>query len=70
MLADKALVAITLPSGARTALVGFTAVSRERLKALPGDALAALAKNDELELTYLHLQSMRNFQRVTERTAS
>jgi hypothetical protein len=61
---------ITQPSGARSSLVGFTAVNRERLKALPGDALSELAKNDELELTYLHLQSMRNFTRVSERAAS
>jgi SapC len=50
-----------LPSGERLALTGFMAVSRDKLKALPGDKLAELAKTDELELLYLHLQSMRNF---------
>lgn len=51
----------TLGSGDKTALNGFMAVSRERLKALRGDVLAELARSDELELVYLHMQSMRNF---------
>jgi len=37
------------------------------LRALDGDALARLAKTDELELLYLHLYSMRNFDEVKER---
>jgi hypothetical protein len=37
------------------------AVDREKLKALPGDKLAELARTGELELIYVHLQSMRNF---------
>jgi len=56
-----------LPSGERLALTGFMAVSRDKLKALPGDKLAELAKTDELELLYLHLQSMRNFSAMVER---
>jgi hypothetical protein len=57
----------SLPSGERLALTGFMAVSREKLKGLPGDKLAELAKTDELELLYLHLQSMRNFQAMVQR---
>ena len=56
-----------LPSGERLSLTGFMAVNRDKLKALPGDKLAELAKTDELELLYLHLQSMRNFVAMTER---
>ena len=56
-----------LPSGERLALTGFMAVSRDKLKALPGDKLAELAKTDELELLYLHLQSMRNFAAMVQR---
>lgn len=51
----------TSGGGDKTALNGFMAVSRERLKALSGAVLAELAKTDELELIYLHMQSMRNF---------
>ena len=44
-------------------------MSRTRLKAVAGDKLAELANTDELELIYLHLQSMRNFQSLPDRLA-
>ena len=47
--------------GARMSLSGFMAVDRKKLKALPAEQFAALGQTDELELVYLHLQSMRNF---------
>jgi hypothetical protein len=57
----------TLDSGEKMSLAGFQAVDRKRLKALSGDKLQELAANDELELIYLHLQSMRNFSGVKDR---
>ncbi|MBW6493253.1 MAG: SapC family protein [Burkholderiaceae bacterium] len=57
----------TLPAGDKMALTGFMAVDRKRLKALKGEQLASLASTDELELIYLHLQSMRNFVAVKDR---
>ena len=48
-------------------LNGFMAVSREKLNALSGDVLSELAKTDQLELIYIHLQSMRNFNGVKNR---
>ena len=61
---------VTLGSGERTSLGGFQAVSRDKLKALSGERLAELAKTDELELIYTHLQSLRNFERLKERLAA
>ncbi len=58
---------IAIGAGERLSLGGFWAVNRDKLKALPGDRLAELAKTDELELLYLHLQSMRNFNLVKDR---
>lgn len=58
---------VTMGSGPRLSLGGFSAVSRDRLKALPGETLSELAKSDELELLYLHLQSMRNFEGLRDR---
>jgi hypothetical protein len=58
---------LDLASGERLSLSGFLAVNRARLKALPADKLAELVKTDELELLYLHLQSMRNFTELRER---
>ena len=61
---------VTLKSGAQISLTGFMVVSRERLKALPGEALAELAKTDDLELVYTHLQSMGRFADAAGRLAS
>ena len=47
-------------SGENRSMGGFMAISRERLRELSGEALAELNQLDELELIYLHLQSMRN----------
>ncbi|HET6237324.1 MAG TPA: SapC family protein [Acetobacteraceae bacterium] len=58
---------VTVDGVMQNMLGGFQAVSREKLKALPGDTLAELAATDELELIYLHLQSMRNFEALRDR---
>ena len=57
----------TLPDGQRRNLMGFMAVNRAKLKALDDEVLARMAKNDELELIYLHLQSMQNFTAMLQR---
>ncbi len=59
----------TTPGGEAGSLGGFMAISREKLKLLTGDQLADLAKNDALELIYIHLQSMRNFSAMLEKAA-
>ena len=53
----------------KMSLGGFQAVDRAKLKALSGEALAQLAATDELELIYLHLQSLRNFNTLKDRLA-
>jgi hypothetical protein len=58
---------VTVDTGQKLSLGGFMAINREKVKALSGDKLAELAKTDELELIYLHIQSMRNFERLRER---
>jgi hypothetical protein len=59
-LLDPMQAQITSPGGERMSLGGFQVVNRDRLKSLPPPALADLARSDELELAYLHLQSLRN----------
>jgi hypothetical protein len=56
-----------LRSGQRIMLGGFMAVNRDRLRALPGDALARLAATGDLDLIYAHLYSQRNFTPTAER---
>jgi hypothetical protein len=58
---------VVTPKGEKLSLSGFSAVNRDKLRALKGDALEALARTDELELLYLHLSSMRNFNDVKDR---
>jgi hypothetical protein len=52
----------TTPDGQRRSLSGFMAVNREKLKKVPAEKLAELASTDELELIYLHLQSLNHFE--------
>lgn len=58
---------VSMSGGGRISLTGFQAVDRKKLKALSGETLAELVKNDGLELLYLHLQSMRNFTEIKDR---
>ncbi len=58
---------VTTPAGEKLSLNGFHCVSRDKLRQLDGEALASLAKTDELELLYLQLHSMRNFVDVKDR---
>jgi len=57
----------TLKGGQRMTLGGFMSVNRERFRALPGDALARLAANGDLDLIYCHFFSQRNFTPTAER---
>lgn len=66
-LLEPMQAAFTLPDGQSVQLSGFQAVNRDKIKALDGDTLKALAQTDELELLYVHLQSMQNLDRLIER---
>ena len=57
----------TLGDAPKLSLTGFMVVSRDKLRSLSGEVLADLTRTDELELLYLHLQSMRNFTRIKDR---
>ncbi len=54
-------------SGAEFNLTGFMAVNREKIKGLTGEQLAELAKMDALELLYVHIHSMNNFNTMVNR---
>jgi hypothetical protein len=58
---------VTLDAGTRLMLGGFMAINRDRLKALPPETLAEMMWTDEMELLYLHLHSMRNFEGLRDR---
>ncbi|MEQ8234197.1 MAG: SapC family protein [Gammaproteobacteria bacterium] len=58
---------VTTPAGERLGLQGFHGVTRNRVRTLSGEALAGLARDDALELLYLHLYSLGNFNEVMSR---
>ncbi|MFB3041365.1 MAG: SapC family protein, partial [Candidatus Poribacteria bacterium] len=58
---------IRLKSGQQMSIGGFMAINRERLKALPADKLAELMQSNELELMYIHMQSMGHFSDMVNR---
>jgi hypothetical protein len=61
---------VTTTGGPSISLGGFMAINREKVKALPAAMFADLAKTDELELIYLQLQSLRNFDLLRVRLGS
>lgn len=58
---------VSTPKGEKLSLRGFMVVGRDKLRALSGETLQQLVKSDELELLYLHLASLRNFNTVKDR---
>ncbi len=57
----------TTPAGEKLTLTGFFAVDRKKLKELPVETLELLVKNDGMELIYLHLHSLRNFNTMLQK---
>lgn len=57
----------TTPAGEKLTLTGFFAVDRKKLKELPAAELELLVKNDGMELIYLHLHSLRNFNTMLQK---
>lgn len=58
----------TMGTGEQRSLSGFSVVDRQKLKALPAEAVAGLLARDELECTFLHLASLRHFRDMLERS--
>ena len=69
-LLDAGQAQFNLPDGESSQLGGFFTINRAKLKALPPETLAKLAATDELELCYVHLQSLNNLTPMARRMAS
>ena len=69
-LLQQAQANFNLPDGERAQLGGFYTINREKLKALAPEILAELAKTDELELCYVHLQSLNNLTPMARRVSA
>ena len=55
--------------GGAIGLGGFFRIHRERLKAIPREALTEMFDSDELELCFIHLQSLSNVEGLSRRRA-
>ena len=58
------------PAGREGSLSGFFVVSREKLKKISAEKLAELVQTDELEMIYLHLNSLGNLRKTISRAAA
>ena len=67
-LLEPAALSVRDPEGAR-GMAGFFRISRERLKAIPREALQQMFDTDELELCFVHLQSLGNVEGLSRRRA-
>ena len=68
-LLDAGQAQFNLPDGQSSQLGGFFTINRAKLKALPPEMLAQMASTDELELCYVHLQSLNNLTPMARRIA-
>lgn len=66
-LLEPMQVSMTLKTGEQISLSGLMAVNREKLKTLTGEQLVDLVQTNELELIYLHLQSLNNLSEMAQR---
>lgn len=69
-LLEQMQAQVALGSGEKLSLGGFLTVSRDRLRALSGEQLRALAADDSLELVYRHLFSLDGFGPLLDRHAA
>jgi len=58
---------VSMKSGEKISIAGFQCVSRAKLKELAPKKLVDLAKSDQLELIYCHLQSLSNINNLTRK---
>lgn len=68
-LLTRVQVQFSLPGGERSAIDGVYAINRDALKALPADVLAEMMQTDELELCYVHMQSLNNLTPMARKIA-
>lgn len=66
-LLEPAQARFTTADGRAGTLNGFTTINRDRLKAIPEEALKEMFATDELELCFVHLHSLQNITRLADK---
>lgn len=62
---EAAQARFAAPDGRNGSMTGFFTINREKLKAIPAESLTEMFNTDELELCFLHLQSLGNLSALT-----
>jgi len=60
---------VEMTNGEKLSIGGFMCINRDKLKAVKPGKLADLIKTDQLELMYIHLQSLRNVNALMQKLA-
>ena len=66
-LLEPAMITVRDDATEPTRMSGFFRINRDRLKSIPREELEQMFDTDELELCYLHLQSLSNVETLSAR---
>ncbi len=69
-LLEPMTATLGMPDGPPASLTGFMGIERKKINGLPAETLHELAQSGELELAYIHLQSLANFRHMIQKTSS
>lgn len=67
---DSGVAQFNLPQGERASLGGLSTINRDKLKAIDADTLRTMFSTDELELCFVHLQSLNNLTSIAEKSVA
>lgn len=67
-LLEEARIDYRLPDGRSGGVTGFLRVSREKLRALPDEDIAAMFRSGDLDLVQMHMMSLHNAEPLVQRS--
>ena len=67
---ESGVAQFNLPQGERASLGGLSTINREKLKAIDTETLQTMLSTDELELCFVHLQSLNNLTSIAEKSVN
>lgn len=65
---ESGVAQFNLPQGERASLGGLSTINRDKLKAIDPETLQSMLSTDELELCFVHMQSLNNLTSIAEKS--
>lgn len=65
---ESGVAHFNLPQGERASLGGLSTINRDKLKEIDAETLQTMLSTDELELCFVHLQSLNNLTSLAEKS--